>query len=167
MLKVYALIVIVGVLGIVGYSAKYYYDTTQATIATLRENNARLETAVEISEQSIENLKQDIVKFQQLNTRLQQDLQAAEAYGDELQGKLNRMDLVQDALRDPQTLEGKMNGATAKLWRSITEDTGGDGSDPLPVWLQQLPERTGSEGGDQSRENNSANGGATQTSPTN
>ena len=166
MLKVYALIFIVGILGTVGYGAKYYYDSTQATIATLRENNAKLETAIEISEASIEALQQDMAKFQELNSKLQQDLQAAEAYGDELQGKLNRMDLVQDAIKDAKTLEGKMNGATAKLWRGIIEDTGGDASRPLPDWLQPVqPEpRAGDQGSDQDRKDNSADSEPTQAS---
>ena len=166
MLKVYALIFIVGILGTFAYGAKYYYDSTQATIATLRENNAKLETAVQISEASIEALQQDMAKFQELNQQLQADLQAAEAYGDELQGKLNRMDLVQDALRDAKTLEGKMNGATANLWRDITKDTGGDDSRPLPTWLQpiQPDTRAQSTDSDQSREDNSANGESPEAS---
>jgi FtsZ-binding cell division protein ZapB len=166
MLKVYALIFIVGILGTVGYGAKYYYDSTQATIATLRENNAKLETAIEISEASIEALQQDMAKFQELNSKLQQDLQAAEAYGDELQGKLNRMDLVQDAIKDAKTLEGKMNGATAKLWRGIIEDTGGDASRPLPDWLQPLQPGPGAgdQGSDQDRKDNSADSEPTQAS---
>jgi FtsZ-binding cell division protein ZapB len=150
----------------VGYGAKYYYDSTQATIATLRENNAKLETAIEISEASIEALQQDMAKFQELNSKLQQDLQAAEAYGDELQGKLNRMDLVQDAIKDAKTLEGKMNGATAKLWRGIIEDTGGDASRPLPDWLQpvQPGPGAGDQGSDQDRKDNSADSEPTQAS---
>ena len=67
MLKVYALIIIVGILGGVAYGAKYYYDTTQATIATLRENNAQLEVAVQISEASIQALQENIQKLQELN----------------------------------------------------------------------------------------------------
>ena len=167
MLKVYALIFIIGILGTVGYGAKYYYDSTQATIATLRENNAQLEVAVQTSEASIEALQQDMAKFQELNAQLQQDLQAAEAYGDELQSKLNRLDLVQDALKDAKTLEGKMNGATAKLWRGITEDTGGDASRPLPNWLQpvQSEPRAGDQSSDQSREDLSADSEPTQASP--
>jgi FtsZ-binding cell division protein ZapB len=165
MLKVYALIIIVGILGGVAYGAKYYYDTTQATIATLRENNAQLEVAVQTSEASIQALQENMQKFQELNNQLQQDLQAAEAYGDELQGKLNRMDLVQDALRDAKTLEGKMNGATAKLWRGITEDTGGDASRPLPDWLQSdSPSGTRDQSGNQSGEDPSTNSEQTQTS---
>ena len=166
MLKVYALIFIVGILGTVGYGAKYYYDSTQATIATLRENNAQLEVAVQTSEASIKTLQADMAKFQELNNQLQADLQAAEAYGDELQSKLNRLDLVQDALKDAKTLEGKMNGATAKLWRGIIEDTGGDSSRPLPNWLQPVQPGSGAgdQGSDQDRKDNSANSESSQAS---
>jgi len=158
MLKVYALVGLVGVLGIAGYGAKYYYDSTQQTIATLRENNAQLEVAIQTAQASVESLQQDMQKFAELNSQLQADLQAAEAYGDELQSKLNRLDLVQDALRDPETLEGKMNGATAKLWRGIIEDTGGDANRPLPQWLQSGEQaRAGNPHSDQDREDTSAN----------
>ena len=166
MLKIYAMIFIVGILGTFAYGAKYYYDSTQATIATLRENNAQLEVAVQTSEASIKLLQEDMQKFQELNSKLQQDLAQAEAYGDELQGKLNRMDLVQDAIKDAKTLEGKMNGATAKLWRGITEDTGGDASRPLPNWLQpvQSSPGAGDQGSDQSGKDNSADSEPTQAS---
>ena len=164
MIKIYVMIFVIGLLGVMGYGAKYYYDTTQATIATLRENNAQLEVAVQTSEESIRVLQEDMAKFQELNQQLQQDLQAAEQYGDELQSKLNRLDLVQDALRDAKKLEGRMNGATANLWRDIIEDTGGDGSSPLPQWLQLDPERTGDQGGDQSGAGVSPASGETETS---
>jgi len=164
MLKVYAILIIVGVLGTFAYGAKYYYNTTQATIATLRENNAQLEVAVQTAQASVESLQQDMQKFAELNSQLQADLQAAEAYGDELQSKLNRLDLVQDALRDAETLEGKMNGATANLWRDIIKDTGGDASRPLPQWLQSGEQaRTGDTDSNQDRENTSASGESPQT----
>ncbi len=140
MIKIYALIIILAVLGSVGYGAMWYYKDTQERIATLQENNAKLETALETSKASIESLQQDMQKFAALNQELQVQLQKAEAYGDELRGKLSRINLVQEALRDAQQLEGKMNGASAKLWRGIMEDTGGSGDVPLPNWLQPDPE---------------------------
>jgi septal ring factor EnvC (AmiA/AmiB activator) len=140
MIKIYALIIILAVLGSVGYGAMWYYKDTQERLATLQENNAKLETALETSEASIESLQQDMQKFAALNQELQVQLQKAEAYGDELRGKLSRINLVQEALRDAQQLEGKMNGASAKLWRGIMEDTGGSGDAPLPNWLQPDPE---------------------------
>lgn len=149
-----------------GGAGYWYYTDSQARMATLRENNARLEVAVETAQASIDSLRRDMQRMNELNNKLQKDLQAAEAYGDELQSKLNRMDLVQDALRDAKQLEGKMNGATAKLWRGITEDTGGDGSRPLPDWLQpiQPSSGTGDQGGDQDRKDNSANSESPQAS---
>ena len=44
MLKLYAFLFIVAILSGVGYGAYYYYNDTQTRIATLRENNAKLET---------------------------------------------------------------------------------------------------------------------------
>ena len=87
MIRIYALIFVIAILGGIGYGAKYYYDTTQATIATLRENNVKLESAVETAEQSVATLQQDMVKIGQLNKTLTISLQKAEAYGDELRTK--------------------------------------------------------------------------------
>ena len=138
MFKIYAIIALVGILGIVGYSAKYYYDTTQNKIAVLQENNAKLEVAIEVSESSINALEAQAKQNAKLQQNLQAQLQEAEAYGDNLRKKLRQLDLLGDALRDAANLEGRMNGATAKLWREIMGETGStDGSDrPLPKWLQ-------------------------------
>jgi predicted nuclease with TOPRIM domain len=165
MLKLYALIIIIGILGGVGYGAKYYYDSTQATIAILRENNAQLEVAVQTAQESVETLQQDMVKQAELNNQLQKNLQKAEQYGDSLRNKLQQLDLVKDAIMDAEKLEGKMNGATAKIWRKITRDTGGDDY-PIPDWLQQSRERAGIEGSDQNREDNSSSSGPAETGTT-
>lgn len=153
MLKIYALVFIVGILGVVGYGAKYYYDTTQNTIKVLRENNAQLEVAVDTAQSSVEALQGDIAKMATLNKSLQEDLQKAEAYGDELRGKLSKLNLVVEALKDSKLLEGKMNGATANLWRDFMGDTGNSNEYPLPIWLQQSNAREGNQDGNEDREN--------------
>ena len=143
----------------------WYYNDTQERIGVLRENNAKLEVAIEVSEQSIENLQNEMASFAEANQKLQSELQQAEAYGDELQSKLRRHDLTALALKKPEQLEGKMNGATAKLWREIEKDTGGSGDTPLPSWLQSVPEsRAGSESGDKGREDSSANSSKAEAS---
>ena len=169
MLKVYALIFVLAILGGVGYGAKYYYDTTQQTIATLRENNAKLETAIDTAEASIETMQADVAKMASLNNKLQQDLQKAEAYGDELRGKLSRMNLVVEALKDAAVLEGKMNGATAKLWRRFMEDTGNidGGKSTLPEWLQPRDAGTGDQSSNENREDSNTGGGETEATPAN
>ena len=47
MLKVYILIVVLGLVGGVVYGGYYYYKDTQARIQTLTENSAKLEQAAE------------------------------------------------------------------------------------------------------------------------
>ena len=123
MIKAYATAFVIGLLGMVGYGAKYYYDTTQATIATLRENNAQLEVAVQISEESVKTLQEDMIKFEQSNKQLQQDLQKAEAYGDELRNTLQRHNLTHLASKKPGLIEKRMQDATDKLWDDLAAIT--------------------------------------------
>ena len=169
MIKIYVLIFVIGIVGIVGYGAKYYYDTTQATIATLRENNAQLEVAVQTATASLETIQADVAKMAALNKGLQEDLQKAEAYGDELRGKLSRMNLVVEALKDAADLEGRMNNATAELWREFMSDTGNDigGKSSLPEWLQSIPTGTEDKSGNQNREDNSTSSSKTETTTVN
>ena len=166
MLKVYGIIALMAILAGVGYGAKYYYDTTQNTIATLRENNSKLEVAVDTAQKSVETLQGDIVKMSALNKSLQQDLQKAEAYGDELRRKLSDLDLVVEAMRDSKVLEGKMNGATANLWRDFMGDTGGSSERPLPGWLQRVPPGAGDKSSNSGGEGSNTGSGEAEAGTT-
>ena len=101
-----------------------------------------------------------------LNNKLQVSLQKAEAYGDELRQKLSDLDLVVEALKDSKVLEGKMNGATAKLWREFMGDTGGNSDRSLPKWLLPVPAGTGDKGSDKGGEGTNTDGSKTETTPT-
>ena len=166
MLKVYALVMLLAILGGVGYGAKYYYDTTQNTIKVLRENNAQMEVAIATQEESINALQNDMAKMATLNRTLQEDLQKAEAYGDELRGKLSKLNLVVEALKDSKVLEGKMNGATANLWRDFMGSTGNSNQYPLPIWLQQSDAGEGNQDGNEDRENTDTDSSTPEATPT-
>ena len=166
MIKLYGAIALIAILGGVGYGAKYYYDTTQNTIAQLRDNNAKLEVAVDTAQESVETLQGDMAKLASLNKGLQEDLQKAEAYGDELRQKLSKIDLIVEALKDAKVLEGKMNGATANLWRDFMGDTGGNSERSLPNWLQSVPAGAGSENSDQSGESSDTSGSTPEATTT-
>ena len=168
MIKLYLMLIVLAVLGSVGYGAVWYYNDTQARIATLRENNAKLEIAVETAEQSINNLQEEAARSQELMNELSTKLQKAEQYGDDLRNKLRQLDLVQDALKDAMELQGRMNGATAKLWRSIVADTGGTPDPDLPQWLQPREQAgAGDQSSNQDREDNSTVGIKTKADTTN
>jgi FtsZ-binding cell division protein ZapB len=171
MIKLYAMIIVLAVLGMVGAGAVWYYNDTQARIATLRENNAKLEVAIQTSEDSINNLQKAMESFAEANQNLQADLQKAEAYGDELQSKLRRHNLTALALKKPALIEGKMNEATAKLWRDLEKDSGGTGDAPPPHWLQsttveQSTPRSEDGSGDKVGTNTDSDSGTSETSPT-
>ena len=169
MIKLYLMLIVLGILGSVGYGAVWYYNDTQTRLATLRENNAKLEVAVETAEQSMNTMKDEMARNQELMNQLSAKLQKAEAYGDDLRNKLRQLDLVQDAIKDAVKLEGKMNGATAKLWRAIVADTGGTPDPNLPEWLQPIQPTTGTESpsSDQGGENGSTDGIPAEASTTN
>ena len=57
MLKIYMLIIVVGLLGGVVYGAYAYYQDTQQRIATLQQNNAKLETVAKTNELTINSLQ--------------------------------------------------------------------------------------------------------------
>ena len=105
----------------------WYYNDTQERIAILNANNAKLETAVQISESSIATLQKDAIRNAELNVQLQQELQQAEKYGDELRATLQKHNLTALARKRPGLIENRMQDATDSLWddlRGITDPNG-------------------------------------------
>ena len=131
MLKIYTLIVVVGLVGGVVYAGYYYYKDTQSRIQTLTENNAKLETAKAIQDQTIETLIADREKFDKLNKELQVKLEKANDYKNTLIDKLRKHDLSKLSLKKPGLVEKKINNGTKKLFRSLESLTGA--TPPAPV----------------------------------
>ena len=132
MIKVYLFLIVMGVIGAVGYGGYMYYKDTQQRIAILTENNAKLEVAIKISEDSVELLQNDIAKNAELNRELQKELQIAEGYGDQLRATLQKHNLTHLANKKPGLIEKRMQNATNRLWDDlddITDPTGGVQSD--------------------------------------
>ena len=119
MLKIYMLIVVVGLVGGVVYAGYYYYKDTQSRIQTLTENNAKLETAKAIQDQTIDTLIADREKFDKLNKELQVKLDKANDYKNTLIDKLRKHDLANLSLKKPGLVEKKINNGTKKLFRSL------------------------------------------------
>ena len=131
MLKIYMLIVVVGLVGGVVYAGYYYYKDTQSRIQTLTENNAKLETAKAIQDQTIETLIADREKFDKLNKELQVKVEKANDYKNTLIDKLRKHDLSKLSLKKPGLVEKKINNGTKKLFRSLESLTGA--TPPAPV----------------------------------
>ena len=119
MLKVYMLIVVLGLVGGVVYGGWYYYKDTQARIATLTENSAKLEVAAQTQKQTIDTLQADAKKYAKLNNELQTKLEKANDYKNTLLGKLRKHNLTKLSAQKPTLIEKRINNASKKLLESF------------------------------------------------
>ena len=119
MLKIYILILVVGLLGGVLYGGYYYYKDTQNRIAVLTENSAKLEQATNTQKQTIDTLVEDAAKFRVLNKELNTKLEAANEYKNTLIDKLRKHNLAALSLKKPGLVERKINNGTKKLFESL------------------------------------------------
>ena len=123
MLKVYILVVVLGLVGGVVYGGFYYYKDTQARIAILTENSAKLEQATNTQKQTIDTLVEDAEKYRELNKDLNIKLEAANEYKNKLIGKLRKHDLAKLSMQKPGLVEKKINNGTKKLFESLEKLT--------------------------------------------
>ena len=121
MLKIYIMIAVIGLIGGVLYGGYYYYKDTQARIAVLTENSAKLEQATNTQKQTIDTLVADAAKFQELNRELNTKLESANDYKNTLIDKLRKHDLAKLSLKKPGLVEKKINRGTKKLFESFEE----------------------------------------------
>jgi len=123
MIKIYGLIIILVVLSGVGYGAISYYNDTQERLATLRDNNAKLEVANKSKEEALKTIQSNVEKTNKLNKELQGKLQDAEVYQDELRKKLQKHDLTRLSEKKPGLVEKKINEGTQKLFNDFESIT--------------------------------------------
>ena len=119
MIKVYILIVVLGLVGGVVYGGFYYYKDTQARIQTLTENSAKLETAAKLQKSTIDTLQADAKKYAELNSQLQTKLEKANDYKNTLIGKLRKHNLAKLSMQKPGLVEKKINNGTQRLLESF------------------------------------------------
>ena len=115
MLRIYGLLIVLGLLAGVGYGAYYYYNDTQQRLATLRDNNAKLEVVNKENQATIKMMKDNYEKQSKLNKELSAKLKDAEVYGNELRKKLSKIDLPAASLNRPKETEERINNASQKL----------------------------------------------------
>ena len=137
MIKVYILIIILGLLGGVGYGAYYYYKDTQERIGILTENNAKMVVAKQAQDNTINVLIADQKKFESLNKELHTKLEAAHDYKNKLIGKLRKHNLQKLSMQKPGLVEKKINNGTKRLFESLEKLTGAK-PDPITTPVKRV-----------------------------
>ena len=123
MLKIYLLVIVLGLVGGSVYGGYYYYQDTQNKIKILTENTVKLEQAKEVQDKTIKTLVRDAKKFRKLNKDLGVKLQKAESYRNKLIGKLRKHNLTRLSQQKPKLVEQKINRGTKKLLDSFKRIT--------------------------------------------
>ena len=120
MARLYGILLVLGLLGVVGYACYSYYTSTQKRISILTSNNAKLQTAYDSTKaafdtyqknikKEIDNFKAEIKKQQELNNELNINLNKVEENNKAIAKLLADTDIIKNSLADPQATEDKIN----------------------------------------------------------
>ena len=123
MLRIYIILIILGLLAGVGYGAYFYYNDTQQRIATLRTNNAQLESSNKSLEVKITAMEKNIKKQIELTNDLNKSLEEAKKANTVIKDLLAQTDLVKNSLQDPKASEARINEKVDSFFKSIESAT--------------------------------------------
>lgn len=123
MFRIYAIVIVIGLVGGAVWGAYGYYKDTQQRISTLTQNNAKLKSANDTNTATIQQLNKNALALNQLIDDLGSELKKAEQYGDELRNTLRKHNLTHLANKKPGMIEKRMQNATDKLWDDLESIT--------------------------------------------
>tara|TARA_B100001564_G_scaffold225017_1_gene189690 strand:- start:438 stop:830 length:393 start_codon:yes stop_codon:yes gene_type:complete len=121
--RIYIMIFVLAILSGIGYGAYYIYNDTMTRMATLRDNNAKLEVAVKTKDATIEALQNNMKKQMELTNDLNAKLSQAEQNNRKIADLLAKTDIVKNSLADPGAVEKKINEQVNTIFKSIDSVT--------------------------------------------
>ena len=123
MARFYILLFVLVILGGIGYGAYFIYNDTMQRMATLRDNNAKLEVAVKAKDVTIKSLKENMEKQIKLTKDLNNKLSIAEENNKKISNLLAKTDIVKNSLVDPIGQEKRINEQVNKMFSGINTAT--------------------------------------------
>ena len=123
MARLYILLFVLVILGGIGYGAYFIYNDTMQRMATLRDNNAKLEVAVKAKDSTIKSLKENMEKQIKLTKDLNNKLTIAEENNKKISNLLAKTDIVKNSIVDPIGTEKRINEEVIKMFDGINTAT--------------------------------------------
>ena len=123
MARLYILIFVLAILCGIGYGAYFIYNDTMQRMATLRDNNAKLEVAVKSKDSTIKSLKENMEKQIKLTQDLNNKLSVAEQNNKKISKILAETDIVKNSIADPIASEKKINEEVVNMFSGINAAT--------------------------------------------
>ena len=131
MLRIYLFLFLVATFSGIGYTAYWYYETSEAEKAQLRQDNTLLKTATLTLETTVDELREEASTNALMIMDLQEALQKSEAGLDRLRKRFSQIDITREALEDPADLERRINRGVDRLIQNILSDTSPSITDEL------------------------------------
>ena len=123
MARFYILLFVLVILGGIGYGAYFIYNDTMQRMATLRDNNAKLEVAVKAKDATIKSLKENMEKQIKLTKDLNNKLSVAEENNKKISKILAETDIVKNSIADPVKTEKRINEEVINMFNGINTAT--------------------------------------------
>ena len=123
MARLYILLFVLVILGGIGYGAYFIYNDTMQRMATLRDNNAKLEVAVKAKDSTIKSLKENMEKQIKLTKDLNNKLSIAEENNKKISKILAETDIVKNSIADPEATEKRINEEVINMFNGINTAT--------------------------------------------
>ena len=123
MARLYIFLFVLAILGGIGYGAYFIYNDTMQRMATLRDNNAKLEVAVKAKDVTIKALKENMEKQIKLTKDLNNKLTIAEENNKKISNLLAKTDIIKNSLADPAGQEKRINEQVNKMFSGINTAT--------------------------------------------
>ena len=123
MIKLYLTIAVVTLIGGVVYGGFYLYQDKQKRIATLQQNNAKLEVVAKENEQVVRTMRVETARLNDLNKSLQGKLSRAEESRERLLTRLQEINLKKESMVNPVEIEKRINDGTDKMFDDLESIT--------------------------------------------
>ena len=123
MARFYIILFVLVILGGIGYGAYFIYNDTMQRMATLRDNNAKLEVAVKAKDATIKSLKENMEKQIKLTKDLNNKLSIAEENNKKISKILAETDIVKNSIADPEATEKRINEEVINMFNGINTAT--------------------------------------------
>ena len=123
MIRVYIMIIVVGLVGGVVYGGYAYYQDTQQRLKTLQQNNAKLEVAVKSKDEALNFMTSNFEKQSELNKELSGKLADAEKQNTIIRDKLAKSNLIADSIANPKVMEQKINEQVSDIFGALSNST--------------------------------------------
>ena len=123
MARLYIIIFIVAILAGLGYGAYYIYNDIMSRMATLRDNNAKMEVAIQSKDAVINDIQNNLNKQIELTKTLQGGLAKIEQDNNVIKEQIDNINILENSINNTNETEKNINEQVDLIFDGISTAT--------------------------------------------